>query len=215
MFAVLGWFPWIVQVDGMRLLEILLKSIVAPLVVVVLTPTALALGSRFCTGDSTAWFRSFPWWMWTVACVLIIAWVAVILVNRRRACLRRQGGRLIASLSGPIGGWVKVGHMPYQGVLWVVRLPAPPRWGLAPQEAPLPADVDVSAHPRCPLCGTELEESKSFWGGYNWKCVGCGFSKRNRETFYTEASRVERLARRDFERHIQWQDTHTRRSAAR
>jgi len=35
----------------------------------------------------------------------------------------------------------------------------------------------VETPPRCPKCETELEETRSFWGGYIWKCVNCGFKK--------------------------------------
>jgi len=195
----------------MRLLEDLFKSLVVALVVAVLTPVVVAVGSRAATGDWTAWFRSVPWWVWTIACALMIAWVAALLVKRRKARLRQTSGPLIGIVSTPLYGWVEVGRIPYQRVIWVVRLPAPPPWGWSPEEAPGGAgDVDVSTPPRCPLCGTELEESRSFWWGYNWNCVSCGFSKRNRESFYTEVYRVERLARRDLEVHMQ-----ARRSQAR
>jgi hypothetical protein len=182
----------------MRLLSDILKSVVMPLVVAVLTPAALALGSRLTTGDWSAWLRWVPRWVWIIACALTIAWLAALVVKRRKARLRQTGGVFIGGVPTPVHGWLDVGRITYQGVTWVVRLPAP-RHQLAPVDPPGPGDVDVTTPPRCPVCGTELEESKSFWWGYNWKCVRCGFSKRNRESFYSEVSRVERVARREFE----------------
>ena len=32
-----------------------------------------------------------------------------------------------------------------------------------------------------------------------WKCVKCGFKKRNSESYYREGERVKKIARRDFE----------------
>jgi ribosomal protein L37AE/L43A len=63
----------------------------------------------------------------------------------------------------------------------------------------MPHDLDIDTPPRCPKCETEIEQTRSFWGGYVWKCVKCGFQKRNRESYYREGERAEKIARREFE----------------
>ena len=88
----------------------------------------------------------------------------------------------------------KVGGVDYKGVKWDIRAPAPSNYDTQSEyEKRLPDIIDVKTPPKCPNCGVELEEKKSRIYGYIWKCVGCGFSKRNKDSFYTESKRAERI----------------------
>lgn len=66
-----------------------------------------------------------------------------------------------------------------------------------------PSTIEANTPPRCPKCKTELEEESSFWGGYVWRCVQCGYKKRNRKNFYTESDRATRIAKREWEKHLE------------
>jgi ribosomal protein L37AE/L43A len=88
----------------------------------------------------------------------------------------------------------KVGEVEYKGVKWDVRAPAPSHYDTQLEyEKRLPDMIDVKKPPKCPKCGVGLEEKKSRIYGYIWKCVGCGFSKRNIDSFYAESERAERI----------------------
>jgi tRNA(Ile2) C34 agmatinyltransferase TiaS len=54
-------------------------------------------------------------------------------------------------------------------------------------------NIEINKLTKCPECNTELEQSMCFFGGYNWKCVKCGFKHKTKENVYTDAERVKRL----------------------
>lgn len=88
----------------------------------------------------------------------------------------------------------KVDLVEYKGVNWDILAPA-----RHPQETPenytrrLPQIGEVRIPPKCPRCGVELEETKSMMFWHRWRCVACGFSKRNRDTYATEAVRAGKI----------------------
>lgn len=61
------------------------------------------------------------------------------------------------------------------------------------------SDVEVKIPPRCPKCKTELEQSKSFWGGRNWKCPRGDFTNKSKKSFYELSESLEKIVRRDWE----------------
>ena len=86
----------------------------------------------------------------------------------------------------------------YAGVIWIVRAPKPSELDLEPPEITA-SDLELETPPRCPKCETEIEQSRSFWGGYVWKCVKCGFHKRNSDSYYREEERARKIAKRHWE----------------
>jgi ribosomal protein L37AE/L43A len=90
----------------------------------------------------------------------------------------------------------KVDAIAYQGVTWDILAPA-----RHPLEKPadyarrLPTVGGARIPPKCPKCGVELEEKEGLLYGHIWKCVACGFKKRNRDSFSTEAGRAEKIWR--------------------
>jgi ribosomal protein L37AE/L43A len=104
-------------------------------------------------------------------------------------------------MSIPYGDWMDVGRLNYAGVIWIVRAPKPP-WHQLDAEPISVDDLELQTPPRCPKCETEIEQTQSFWGGYIWKCVRCGFKKRNSESYYREEERAKKIARREFEIHL-------------
>lgn len=87
-----------------------------------------------------------------------------------------------------------VGVVEHAGVKWDIVAPKPSTFEIeSDYVSRLPKMIDVSTPPKCPSCGVELEETKSRIYDYIWKCVGCGFSKRNKDSFYTESIRALRI----------------------
>ena len=185
----------------MRIVQYLLDKIIAPLLVGLLTPIMIGIVSKIKTGDWMKLFGIIPNTLWIVVGLVIFLWIVIIVILGRIKQLQElNAGPGIAILSTPAYGWINIGKLNYAGVIWRVQVPAP-----APMEAfnPLkihPSSIEVETPPRCPKCETELEQYHSFWGGYIWRCVGCGFHKRNRDSFYKESERAEKIARREWER---------------
>lgn len=177
-----------------------LKELVLPIFLAILTPAATALGSKVAGGNWSDWFRVVPRWTWIAGGGVLIAWVVILLIRRRLSSLHSRRSPGIMVFRTPQFGWKRVGTHQYAGVVWIVQMPADAPWGPAPFERRGIEDFDVATPPRCPKCGTEIEEKPRFWGGYLWCCVGCGFRKKNGESFYSEYDRVLRLVQRNIER---------------
>jgi hypothetical protein len=87
----------------------------------------------------------------------------------------------------------KVHELNYQDVRWEVFAGSPDP---TPQTS-----LQVRTPAKCFKCGLELRESRAFLRrGYMWKCVGCGFSKRNQAKFAEEVDRVEKIAQAEIDR---------------
>lgn len=101
------------------------------------------------------------------------------------------------SFTIPAHGWREIDVYNFNDVVWPIRVQNDPfglgRW----DKSILRIDVDK---PRCPKCNADLEEKepKTFLGKYLWTCIGCGFYKKNKESFHTESKRVENLYNRDL-----------------
>jgi len=89
--------------------------------------------------------------------------------------------------------WMEGEVIEYEGVKWQTMIPRIPLGTLTPEIAVVPV-------PRCPNCGTELEEHVGFWGGYIWECVNCGFKKRNKHNFDRESARVLKIAKQRYKK---------------
>jgi len=59
--------------------------------------------------------------------------------------------------------------------------------------------LHVETPPRCPKCGTELNQSQAFLGSWHWVCPAGDFSTRSSRSFALVAGDVLKLARRTLE----------------
>ncbi len=182
----------------MKAINPLLDKILIPIVLGFLIPIATVVGSKFSTGDWLVWFSNVPIWIWIVIGALITAWIIVIAIRRRISKLREDDHSPIQIISMPDGGWAEAGKIGYAGVYWIVLAPKNPWYELEPKRITA-RDLDMDTPPRCPKCETEIEQSKSFWGGYVWKCVRCDFQKRNRDSYYREKERALKVVKREWE----------------
>jgi len=90
----------------------------------------------------------------------------------------------------------KVDLVEYRGVTWDILAPAQhPLEKPADYAQRLPTIGEVRIPPKCPKCGVELEETKSMLFWHLWRCVSCGFRKRNRDSYVTEAVRAGKIWR--------------------
>jgi hypothetical protein len=78
----------------------------------------------------------------------------------------------------------------YQEVDWIVMRNRDCRddsWTTSPDA------IWIMQPPRCPVCRLELEQQKSFWYGFVWRCIRGDFKKRCKPEFRKVAARVRIL----------------------
>lgn len=146
----------------------------------ILTPFLTTIGSFLTKGDYFYWVYNSP--LREIVLALSILLPVLVLVFIRLKTLNQKN---VGMFTIPIWGFEDIGIIQYENVKWIV---------MSPREGPPPCRVDTSPQriqirtpPRCLKCGTEIEQSHSFWGGYIWKCVGCGFKKRSQDSYYRVA----------------------------
>lgn len=185
----------------MSWLKNIFENIIAPLVVAILTPVVIALGSRATKGDYLEWFTSIPTWVYYVFAAMVVVWVITVLIQKRRKSLQKEA-LPIGVIRTPLYGWMNVGEIKYSGVVW--RIEAPDPGPAMSRRGPLvtPKDLRVSMPPRCPKCKTELDQHKRFIGGYRWKCDMCNFKSWRWSSFYDKKNAVMRIARREVEKQM-------------
>jgi len=126
---------------------------------------------------------------WYVLVILIVGLLAVVITQKEKI-------KQIGSAPPAPPALQKFDAVTYQGVTWDIFAPA-----RHPHEQPadyarrLPRAGEARYPPKCPKCGVELEEKKGLLFGHNWRCVACGFKKRNRDPFSIEAERAEKIWR--------------------
>jgi ribosomal protein L37AE/L43A len=187
----------------MKIFDCLLNNIVCPLVVLILAPSLIGILSKLNTGEWMSWFMSIPKIYWGNIGFLFFLWIIIIIIRIRLKQINKSNtGPMISVIKNPIYGWLNIGAIEYAGALWRLNAPKPgPFIAFEPSDVS-PSNIEVDLPPRCPKCETELEESKCFFSGYIWKCVKCGFRKKNKNSYYIESERVEKIARRDWEERL-------------
>lgn len=180
----------------MKVANLLFEKIIIQILVTLFIPIAAAIGSKLATGDWLEWFAAPKNLVWVI--LAIILWVVGSAIYRRIKHLREQNQPPVSLRFARSGGWKTIHKIKHAGVNWHVRIPVDD-YALKDRERPTVSDLDIEIPPRCPECGTKIEETESFWPGYIWKCVKCGFHKRNRDSYLKEERRVTNLAERWFE----------------
>ena len=165
---------------------------------IVLPPILSTYWSYLQTGDYFYWFSNYPLREislgLTVLCfILALTFIRLKMINQNRFGVHTASRY----------GYEEIGSsIEYEGLKWRI---------IAPRAGPYDrSDLDTSPNrlrirmpPRCPKCETEIEQSQSFWGGYVWKCVACGFKKKSRDSFNTVKERVEKIAQRLAEKEME------------
>ncbi len=103
----------------MKITQFLLDKIVAPLLIVLLTPTLIGIGSKIKTGDWIEWFGFIPNTLWIAFALFILLWIIVIAIRRRFKQLQRlDTSPGIFVISNPAFGRIPIGKLNYAGVVW-------------------------------------------------------------------------------------------------
>jgi ribosomal protein L37AE/L43A len=185
----------------MKAILYLLDRVLVPIIVGVLIPLFIGIGSRINTGNWFIWFNAIKPIVWISFLGFIAVWIIAIIIRKRKKLIDEMNcnyGPIIASI--PAFGWIVIGTMEYAGVIWRIKAPAPAPWKYIGEDEINPYSIEAETPPRCPKCETELEQIHRFWGGYLWSCVSCGFKKKNKNSFYREDDRVTKIARREWEK---------------
>ena len=162
--------------------------------VLVLTPSAIAIGSYMTTGNVMDWIYLVPWWGWNLSFGVNTVWIIAIIVTHRLKEIKKPG---ISVTPFSSYGYGEIGSIDYADVKWRVQAPFKEPWGGLLDYTP--KRIRISTPPRCPKCETKIEEEKTFWGGYIWKCPTWDFSKRSQQRCYNVSKSVENIAQRDVE----------------
>jgi ribosomal protein L37AE/L43A len=178
-----------------------LDKLIFPILVALFTPVIATISSKINSGKWLSWVTNLPKSVIIVFIVIVTFWFVAVVIRKRLKKIRDQNsGPGIQIVDYPVFGWITFGEMGYAEVIWRMRSYAPSPGEIFDPNKINTNAIKVETPPRCPKCKTEIEENSSFWGGYVWKCVGCGYTKRNKASFYDEADRAERVARRQMER---------------
>jgi hypothetical protein len=181
-----------------QFLKSIFDNVVAPLVVVVLTPTAIGAASYFKTGDWKAWFSKVPTWVWPAFVFGVLIWIATALIRSRKRSLESNSQSFYA-ISIPRNGEQEIAELDHAGVKWKVMMALP---GLGQSIDPdnIPPDrISIAVPPRCPECKAKLEQEETFWARFRWTCVRCGFKTKNDKSYYSEQKRAQLLAESHYE----------------
>lgn len=173
-----------------------LDKVLWPLVLLALTPAFTLLGSKIASDDWLKWLRSMPSWAFWLFFGVIFAWLVIGIIVRRVRHLRARNEPSFPGIIGiPSWGYVTLAKLGHLGVSWNIIVPALPPWETVSLKSVRGAIVDVETPPHCPKCDTELEEAETFFGSYRWSCVRCGFMIKHSSSFYSESTRVQKIAR--------------------
>ena len=177
---------------------VILENLILPLLVLILAPSFSAIGSQLATGNWITWIESVPVYVWIIFVILIIIWIVVVLIYKRFKKIRERPGLGFGG-GNYLGRIENIGHVENADVKWKLYANKSNRFDTI-ETVPID-NIEAELTPRCPNdnCNTELEQQRSFWGGYVWSCPRCDFKKRNKDSFGIESDRASRIARSDFE----------------
>ncbi|OPX64570.1 MULTISPECIES: zf-TFIIB domain-containing protein [unclassified Methanoregula] len=124
---------------------------------------------------------------WYVYVVLFLILLVVVITTKEKI-------RQIGNAPPAPPALQRIDTISYRNVNWDILAPAQhPKESAADYARRLPGIAEIRIPPKCPKCGIELEERKAMLFGHIWQCVSCGFTKRNRDTFTTEAGRAAKV----------------------
>lgn len=148
------------------------------------------------TGGILSWWMQNPFLL-IIPVILLVLLSLVFLIFRIVDQKRRSNRFHIVGIQNPLWGWRYLDDISYVGVIWKIRVPKNNQFDIF--EIQDLKGLIAETPPRCPVCGTELEESKNIWGRYVWSCVNQDFKKSSKNNFYSESDRAEKIARRIWE----------------
>ena len=165
------------------------REIIIAGIIGILTPISTSIGSKLATDDWLNYVELVPDYIWIIFGIAIVAWIAYVAIKKRKNEISGIHGILI---NDPSTMWFP----------WVTTLHKEVNWRVVGSTQNYNPNAIILAQrpPHCPKCDTELEQNRSFWRGYIWTCAKCNWKKRNKDSFHTEAKRVERITKSELEK---------------
>jgi len=176
----------------MKISEFLFEKMIFPILIGFGGAIGMVVAEEVREGSWLEWLEYVPW---SLFWIIIALWIVIVFIYGRIRSLNEGSGFFFLSGS-PLYGYSNLGVLPYSDALWIIR--AENDW----RERPNYSNVDVTTPPLCPKCKTELDESRKFLGGWNWKCPNeeCKFSKWKRNSFITVEEQASKVARAEVRR---------------
>lgn len=176
----------------MRKNNYLLDKYIAPIIATILSTLILSIASKIYRNNWGDLFKTIPKIYFIIFGFIIVIWI--LRISRKRKRKNKDIG--IQVITSHTYGWTQIGKINYKDVIWNVVIPSPSPWNNILNSHINSSILDILIPPLCPKCETEIEENKSFWGGYIWTCVQCNFKKRNKDNIYKESERAKRIAKK-------------------
>ena len=185
----------------MKLLKYFFEKLLLPFLLS--SPFITLVLSKVNTGQWTNYFKAISKREWLILIAMLVFLVIArwFILKVKAVRKRNSSGLGFAALRIPLYGWKEIGTLEYKNVLWKAKIAIDS--SRVTSESVTPDDVTVDTPPRCPKCKTEIEEQHVLIGGYLWKCINCSFKKRNKDSYYTEANRAEKIAKRKVEEELE------------
>ncbi len=176
----------------MAIFKYLLEKLLLPLILS--TPVITAIVSKLQTDSWLEYIKNVSTEQWMIIGGVVLSLLAARWMFMRVSAVKElnKGYLPFAFISNPLYGWEDMGELTYKGVIWKIRLAV---HSMVPENMRL-TDIEVDTPPRCPKCKTEIEQKHTLLGRYLWSCVNCSFKRRNGESYYKEAERANKIARR-------------------
>jgi hypothetical protein len=182
---------------GVEKMKYVLQTIVRAMLETLGCSLGTAIWSKVQTGDWSALLQQTSWTVW--ACIGVAFLVFHLVHGRLRNMRNALPGPILLTSNSFLPRTV-VGKVTHAGVVWTIVAPGPLLWHDPQRWTAAPFTIEAVTPPLCPKCGTEIEETPSFWGGVKWTCIACDFRKRNLAATYLEADRAGKIARREIEK---------------
>lgn len=177
------------------LVKYLFDNFLAPIIFAFIAPLAKSIESYFSSGDYSSWISSIKPWQIYVFIIIFSVWIIGVGIRKRYSTIKKDTG--VGAFTVSRYGYVDIGDLPYAGVIW--KMMAPRTHYVSNRLDYTPSALRVRTPPRCPKCQTKIEESRSFWWGYVWKCPRCNWRKRSSEKYYVVSHRAEKIVQREAE----------------
>jgi ribosomal protein L37AE/L43A len=160
--------------------------------------------SKIKTGGWFTYFKIYKVEFIVVVGLILLIWFALLVVYKLSKQIAERNHYSGMHVQTPEYGWKYLQNENYKKVIWRPRIPL--FWGpdIQPQEITKINfdELEIEVPPRCPKCETELDETKTIWGWFRWKCPECGFTTRKIYNANFHSDQLTKVVKRKTERQI-------------
>lgn len=177
-------------------MEKIKEKIFYPVLSIIIATLIIAIVGQIIKDDWTTYYNYLPKWVW------ILGIIAFILVNfltpLKFTKKNKKNNSVFVAVNNPIFGYQKHSKLRYKNVDWYARFPKRNSWDVDASRID-PEIIEIEEFPYCPNCDNiELDEKKSRFGKYKWKCIGCGFVAKNKLSAKDESKNALKLVKNEY-----------------